>query len=635
MQKTHLIIGAYNHLPEGLSESEFEGVYQSCYRPFLSVLNRFPEIQATLFFSGSLLKRFEFRHPEYLMLLEEMTARRQVELLGGGFYAPIMPLIPSADRLGQIELLTTYLRKTFGKRPRGCWLSEFAWEPWLSSTLQTCGMDYTFLSAEQFMESIPGSREDLLPIITEDQGRCTTILPVHDCSTGFGVPLGFVDGLEQLKQGSIHILMLPGESIRLLWECSGLESPDLYMEKTFAWLRKSALEYETTTPSRFLKTNRQWAKAYFPGTASTHLIRRGDSHVHSTVGSIRNTLLRYAASSALYTRMYYVHLLIGQLRGDKSRKKTAIEDLWKSQCGDAFWITKRGGIRIPSIRQAAYQALIDAEQTTRTKETFSPGIIRADMDFDGYKEFLFQGSDLNAYVHSKGGVVVELDAIRWRRNLCDIFWPAKEGHESRKTMFLDRVYLNRPEPDMAIHPWLADISYFGDQRYENDPGQDSQDSIVLSRDNTLIIDAAPRKLGLRKRYTFQNKHVIVTYDLQNPSENDISFWFGVELNISILPEQLEALSLDGRAADPAGLFTVDGTDHGNLSNLILSGSDTMQTLELKSSVPYSLLSATILDSTPLPEIDACVQGCTLLLSWYIELKPDSVWSGKLDLFLRD
>ena len=274
MQKTHLIIGAYNHLPEGLSESEFEGVYQSCYRPFLSVLNRFPEIQATLFFSGSLLKRFEFRHPEYLMLLEEMTARRQVELLGGGFYAPIMPLIPSADRLGQIELLTTYLRKTFGKRPRGCWLSEFAWEPWLSSTLQTCGMDYTFLSAEQFLESIPGSREELLPIITEDQGRCTTILPVHDCSTSFETPLGFVDSLNELKPGNMHILMLPGESIRLLWESSGLESPDVYMERTFAWLRKSALEYETTTPSRYLKTNRQWTKAYFPGTASIRLIQR-------------------------------------------------------------------------------------------------------------------------------------------------------------------------------------------------------------------------------------------------------------------------------------------------------------------------------------------------------------------------
>jgi 4-alpha-glucanotransferase len=635
MQKTYLIIGAYNHLPEGLSESEFEGVYQSCYRPFLSVLNRFPEIQATLYFSGSLLKRFEFRHPEYLMLLEEMTARRQVELLGGGFYAPIMPLIPSADRLGQIELLTTYLRKTFGKRPRGCWLSEFAWEPWLSSTLQTCGMDYTFLSAEQFSESILDSRFSLLPIITEDQGRCTTILPVHDCSTSFGEPLGFVAGLEQLRPCPLHILMMPGESISSLWESSGLESPDVYMERTFAWLRKNALEYETTTPSRYLKNNRQWSKAYFPGTASRRLIQNSVSHSHSTVGSIRNALLRYAASSALYTRMYYVHLLIGQLRGDKSRKKTAVEDLWKSQCGDAFWITKRGGIRIPSIRQAAYQSLIDAEQTTRTKDTFSPGIIRADMDFDGHKEFLYQGAELNAYVHSRGGAVVELDAIRWRRNLCDVFWPATEGHESRKTMFLDRVYTNQPAAAVALQPWKEDISCFGDQRYENDPSQDSHDSIGLSRDATLIIGAAPRQLGLRKRYTFQNKHVKVAYDLLNPSEHSVDFWFGIEMNFSILPGELDAIKVDGNPVDPAVFYALDGTDHGLLSNLILNGNNTVQTLELKSTVPFNLASATILDSTPFPDIDACVQGCTLLLAWHVQLKPDTGWSGKLDLSVRD
>ncbi|MDX9957516.1 MAG: DUF1926 domain-containing protein [Spirochaetia bacterium] len=635
MQKTYLVIGAYNHLPEGLSESEFEGVYQSCYRPFLSVLNRFPEIQATLYFSGSLLKRFEFRHPEYLMLLEEMTARRQVELLGGGFYAPIMPLIPSADRLGQIELLTTYLRKTFGKRPRGCWLTEFAWEPWLSSTLQTCGMDYTFLSAEQFIESIPESKFSLLPIITEDQGRCTTILPVHDCSTSFGEPLGFVAGLEQLRSSPLHILMMPGESIRSLWESSGLESPDVYMERTFTWLRKNALEYETTTPSRYLKTNRQWAKAYFPGTASKRLIQSSESHSHSTVGSIRNALLRYAASSALYTRMYYVHLLIGQLRGDKSRKKTAVEDLWKSQCGDAFWITKRGGIRIPSIRQAAYQSLIDAEQTTRTKETFSPGIIRADMDFDGHKEYLYQGSELNAYVHSKGGAVVELDAIRWRRNLCDVFWPTTEGHESRKMMFLDRIYADRPAAATALHPWKEDISLFGDQRYENDPSQDSHDSIGFFRDATLIIGASPRQLGLRKRYTFQNKHVKVAYDLLNPSEHAIDFWLGIELNFSILPGELDGITTDGTPVDTDVFYALDGTDHGRISHLILNGNNTVQTLELKSTVPFNLNSATILDSTPLPDIDACVQGCTLLLAWHVQLAPDASWVGKLDFSVRD
>jgi len=59
MLKTHLVLGTYNHLPEGLEEGAFETIYQSCYRPFLSALNRFPEIQASLYYSGSLLKRFE------------------------------------------------------------------------------------------------------------------------------------------------------------------------------------------------------------------------------------------------------------------------------------------------------------------------------------------------------------------------------------------------------------------------------------------------------------------------------------------------------------------------------------------------------------------------------------------------
>ena len=53
------------------------------------------------------------------MLINDMVKRKQLELLGGGFYDPILPVIPNSDRSGQIEALTTYLRKHFGKRPRG------------------------------------------------------------------------------------------------------------------------------------------------------------------------------------------------------------------------------------------------------------------------------------------------------------------------------------------------------------------------------------------------------------------------------------------------------------------------------------------------------------------------------------
>ena len=136
MQKSFVIIGAYNSLAEGADPSLFEETYQVSWRPFLSTLYRFPDLPAVLHYSGTVLTWLEAKHPEFLMLLEEMVSRKQIELLGGGFFAPLIPLLPGQDRLGQIEMLTTYIRRGFGRRPRGCWLQDYCWEAGLASALR-------------------------------------------------------------------------------------------------------------------------------------------------------------------------------------------------------------------------------------------------------------------------------------------------------------------------------------------------------------------------------------------------------------------------------------------------------------------------------------------------------------------
>ncbi|MEN6364386.1 MAG: hypothetical protein ABFC81_04880, partial [Rectinema sp.] len=75
MQLNRVILGTYNHMPEGSAEADFERRYQSCWRPYLSVLYRFPEVSSLLHYSGTVLKWLELRHPEFLMLLEEMVLR--------------------------------------------------------------------------------------------------------------------------------------------------------------------------------------------------------------------------------------------------------------------------------------------------------------------------------------------------------------------------------------------------------------------------------------------------------------------------------------------------------------------------------------------------------------------------------
>ena len=134
-ERISLLLGSHAHVPSGASESEFEYAYENKMRPFVSNLYRYSNIQAVLHYSGVLLYWVERTHPEIFMLIEDMVTRKQVELLGGGFYEPMFPLIPLQDRIGQIELMTTYLRKHFGKRPVGCWVPGMVWEQHLAAAL--------------------------------------------------------------------------------------------------------------------------------------------------------------------------------------------------------------------------------------------------------------------------------------------------------------------------------------------------------------------------------------------------------------------------------------------------------------------------------------------------------------------
>lgn len=83
MQDKKVIIGTYNSMPHGISSRIFEWTYQSSWRPFLSGLYKFPAIHAVLYYSGTVLQWIEENHPEFMLLLEEMLGKKQIELLGG------------------------------------------------------------------------------------------------------------------------------------------------------------------------------------------------------------------------------------------------------------------------------------------------------------------------------------------------------------------------------------------------------------------------------------------------------------------------------------------------------------------------------------------------------------------------
>ncbi len=131
MSKVSLALVIHSHQPVGNFDHVIEDAYQKSYAPFVRALYAHPRIRLSLHFSGILLEWLEKRHPEYFQQLRELAERGQIELVGGGYYEPILPAIPDADKIAQLRKLADYLRQHFGAEPRGAWIAERVWEPTL------------------------------------------------------------------------------------------------------------------------------------------------------------------------------------------------------------------------------------------------------------------------------------------------------------------------------------------------------------------------------------------------------------------------------------------------------------------------------------------------------------------------
>jgi len=160
MNSITLLLGIHNHQPVGNFEEVFQLAHDRCYRPFLDILERHPRIRLSLHYTGPLLDWFEKEEPTFLDRLRMLVQRGQVEMLGGGFYEPILSVIPDRDAVGQVKQLSQRLRERLGASPQGSWLAERVWDAGRPKKLARTGLRYTILDDTHFIPA--GSDADSL-----------------------------------------------------------------------------------------------------------------------------------------------------------------------------------------------------------------------------------------------------------------------------------------------------------------------------------------------------------------------------------------------------------------------------------------------------------------------------------------
>ncbi len=488
------------------------------YKTFFSAIHGLEKLPLTFYVTGSFLDWQKGKRQAYTMLLNQMRARKQIELLSGGYYQPYFPLLPLSDTVGQIELMTAAIRTHFGKRPRGIFVDGSAWNSSLIPAFSKCGMDYCLLDCRFFPSYKEGEIPVLSPVILEQNGKTITAFPylsdgsqyIHD------TPEAFYEKLVAHASDEMKICLIHLPVSRYIACLEKNKEGKSWFSSFIDCCNRADSPVKLTNTAAVMKQKEPLSLAYIP--ANTIF----SDHITGT--SVKHTLMQNADAFQLYTKMMYVHTLANGVKGDKSRKKYALQELWKAQNAELFTLEDNYKLFGTKLRRIAYRNLLVAEKQTRLPGVFADGLLHYDINLDGTKEVLSQRFTLNMYVQYLGGKIFETDVFQSNKNYCDL--PCENAG-----MFIDHL-VSAEVLESLKNGNIACIPPVFSNRVYNELDCDTiRCELKLSADG--FFDSMRQPVSLRKQYRFFNDGVQVQYILKNDSPFNLSGFFMVEVDIAL------------------------------------------------------------------------------------------------------
>jgi 4-alpha-glucanotransferase len=447
MSHVRLILALHNHQPVGNFDNVFEDAYRTSYRPFLDVLERYPEIPFALHTSGPLLEWLVERHPEYIARVRALVEAGRLEILGGGFFEPILTMIPYRDRVGQIRSFSVYLEELFGARIRGMWVPERVWEQQLVSAIVDAGIEYTVLDDFHF-ERAGCSGDDVFGYyLTEDNGHLLKVFPGSETlryTMPFQEPHAsyeFLRKLAERRPGSTVVGADDGEKFGS-WPktfdhvytqgwlnrfCDMVVANRDWLEPTtFARAVDRTLPLgKVFLPDGSYREMTEWvlppemAGSFHQGAERLALLPDADNikRFFRAGGYWRNFRARYPETDEMYTRMLGISNRLAAAEANSSADpdylEVARQELYRGQCNCPYWHGSFGGLYLPHLRNAIYRSLIaahnaldDAEGRVGNRVQIEVG----DFNLDARQEVCLENDRLIAWVGpAQGGHVYELD----------------------------------------------------------------------------------------------------------------------------------------------------------------------------------------------------------------------------------
>lgn len=445
-----LCLVLHNHQPIGNFDSVFEQAYQDSYLPFLDVFEDYQDLRISLHTSGPLMEWFDEVHPEYLDRLTQLVAEGRIEIIGGAFYEPILTMIPSRDRVGQIASYSQWLQHRLHAEIRGMWVPERVWEQGLTSDIHAAGIQYTVLDDFHFRNA--GLTTDRLNgyYITEDEGRLLSVFPGSEqlrYLIPFGQPQQTIDylrGIAEKQPNAVAVFGDDGEKFGTWPDTHKHCYRDGWLRRFFDLLSENRDWLSTTTLAEAVDNVPPAGKIYIPDGSYREMTEWAlpvsrqleyDGLVHELEhdprwerirpfmrgGFWRNFKVKYPETNEMYSRMMMVSRRLQQaeqqgVTGDEI--DWAKRELFRAQCNCSYWHGAFGGVYLPHLRNAVFNHLIAADNLLDKAVGRTAPHVEAtsdDYNFDARQEVRLANDKLVALIApAQGGQLYELDV----RSIC-------------------------------------------------------------------------------------------------------------------------------------------------------------------------------------------------------------------------
>jgi hypothetical protein len=378
----------HNHQPVGNFGWVIEDVYEHAYSPMLYALERHPGIHLALHYTGPLLQWLAANRPEAIAQIRGLVDRGQVEIVGGGYYEPILITLPDRDRLGQAVRMRDELETLFGRRPRGAWLAERVWEPSLAYDLAAAGYDWTVLDDNHLRAASIREDEMWTAFTTDDRGKRLTVFGTEQ-GLRYRIPFKPVEDLisyladRRTMDGRFVGMM--GDDGEKFGSWPGTFdycwSHEHWVDRCFDAIEASSEWLATVTPSEWLDSQPPTKRVYFPTNSYVEMTewvlppdetpvfvglledareRNLPAARFLRGGFWRNYMARYRESNDLHKQMLRVSEKVDAMAPGAARER-ALDHLYQGQSNDCYWHGLFGGIYIVHMRMATLAQLIAAE----------------------------------------------------------------------------------------------------------------------------------------------------------------------------------------------------------------------------------------------------------------------------------